>query len=124
VISISGIIVHILIINLNLATQVFHDRGNKKTSYMDIAGISFAPSFPLLANTGGTSTFETERSKTKREGMETASASWLTANYDDSKKVWPSLLPLLSGTFSFRGVYCIPLPDVCFRTGLKGKFIP
>jgi hypothetical protein len=74
---------------------------------MDIAGISFAPSFPLLANTGGTSTFETERSKTKRERMENAiaaTASWLTANDDDSKKVWPSLLPLFQ--ISWRSAAC------------------
>ncbi len=78
----------------------------------------------MLADTGGTSTFETERSKTKRERMEiaiAATASWLTANYDDSKKVWPSLLSLLRG-LSFLGGYCIALPVVCFRTGLKGKF--
>ncbi len=91
---------------------------------MDIAGISFAPTFPLLANTGGNSTFETERIKTKKEGMEiaiAATASWLTANYYDSKKVWPSLLPLLRGV-SFLGGYCIALPVVCIRTGLDGKF--
>jgi hypothetical protein len=66
---------------------------DKKTSYLDIAGISCATSFPLLANTGGTSIFEIERSKTKREGMEiafSATASWLTANYDDRQKVWRS----------------------------------
>jgi len=32
-----------------------------------------------------------------------ATASWLTANYDDSKKVWPSLLPLCQ--FSWRVLY-------------------
>ncbi len=84
--------------------------------------LAFPTSFPLLANSGGTSTFETERSNTKREGMETAiaaTASSQTADYDDSKKVWPSL-PWLRG-LSFRGGYCIPLPVVCFRTGPKGQ---
>jgi hypothetical protein len=119
VISISWVIVTILIIYLNLSTEVYHDHGTRKPAIWLSLELALPPLFPLLANTAGSSTFATERSKTMGKGMDTAiaaTASCLTANDDDSKKVWPSLLPLFQ--ISWGVLYFV----FCFRTGLKGKF--